>query len=658
MSVCLRRVLLASCLVPISLLAEDTRIESLQKSLGSVSRFRETAISPDGSRLLWVEGGRRGGSIFRADLAGKGPKRISAIQGDDGSIANEHSAAWSPDSSRIGFLSDAQASSEEHGQLQLFVASGNSVKRLTSWKGFLARPKWSPDGKQIAVLFTEDAPRVAGPTEAITPDSGVVEDKIFEQRLAIVDAETGKSRILTPADMYVYEFDWSPDGKRLVYTAAQGNGDNNWYIANLYTIDIAGGAQRLLLSPGMQVAVPRWSPDGKTVAFIGGLMSDEGINGGDIYFVPAEGGEPRDVTPGRKSSPAWLQWQPNGQLLFTEHIDGGSAIATLNPSTGVTETLWRGDEQIGSGGDALSVSVARDGRTTALIRSSFDKAPEVWTGVPGEWKAFTHRNESARREWGAARSIHWTSDGAQVQGWLLHPKEFDPTKKYPMIVMIHGGPSSAVTPSWIERLSPEAFTAFGYFVFLPNPRGSYGQGEAFTRGNIRDFGYGDLRDILAGVDAVLREAPVDPERLGVTGWSYGGYMTMWTVTQTQRFKAAVAGAGIANFQSYYGENAIDQWMLPFFGKSVYDDPEIYARSSPITFIKNVKTPTLVVVGERDGECPAPQSYEFWHALKTLGVPTQLVVYPGEGHGFHDPEHTADYVRRTLAWFDKYLDGLN
>jgi dipeptidyl aminopeptidase/acylaminoacyl peptidase len=188
----------------------------------------------------------------------------------------------------------------------------------------------------------------------------------------------------------------------------------------------------------------------------------------------------------------------------------------------------------------------------------------------------------------------------------------------------------------------------------PNPRGSFGNGEAFTRANVKDFGYGDLRDILSGVDEAIKIAPIDSTRLGITGWSYGGYMTMWAVTQTNRFKAAMAGAGIANYQSYYGENKIDQWMIPFFGKSVYDDPEVYARSSPITFIKKAKTPTLVIVGDSDGECPTPQSYEFWHALKTLGVETQLVVYEHEGHMFIKPEHRRDRIRRTVAWFDAHL----
>ena len=228
-----------------------------------------------------------------------------------------------------------------------------------------------------------------------------------------------------------------------------------------------------------------------------------------------------------------------------------------------------------------------------------------------------------------------------------------------MVVLIHGGPSGVTTSEWpasagMSRAIIAALSARGYYVLLPNPRGSYGQGEEFTRANVKDFGGGDLRDILAGVDVATKKYPIDPARLGVTGWSYGGYMTMWTVTQTNRFSAAVAGAGIANWQSYYGQNLIDQWMIPFFGASVYDDPGVYEKSSPIRFIKNVKTPTLVIAGERDAECPSSQSYEFWHALKTLGVPTQLIVYPDEGHLFIKPAHQVDRMEQTVGWFDKYL----
>ncbi|HWX24437.1 MAG TPA: alpha/beta fold hydrolase, partial [Vicinamibacteria bacterium] len=255
--------------------------------------------------------------------------------------------------------------------------------------------------------------------------------------------------------------------------------------------------------------------------------------------------------------------------------------------------------------------------------------------------------------WGEAKSIHWECDGLRVQGWLIPPKEIAPGRRYPLVVVVHGGPSAAATPRW-----PTQWTAIlpsqGYFVFLPNPRGSYGQGEAFTQANVKDFGYGDFRDILAGVDAVLKSEPIDPGRLGITGWSYGGYMTMWAVTQTRRFAAAVAGAGIVDWQSYYGQNRIDRWLIPFFGASVYDDPWIYARSSPISYIKGVATPTLVLHGDRDSEVPTPQGYEFWHALKALGVPTELVIYEGEGHAIRSRAHQGDIMKRSVEWFDKYL----
>jgi dipeptidyl aminopeptidase/acylaminoacyl peptidase len=195
----------------------------------------------------------------------------------------------------------------------------------------------------------------------------------------------------------------------------------------------------------------------------------------------------------------------------------------------------------------------------------------------------------------------------------------------------------------------------GYALFYPNPRGSFGQGERFTTANVHDFGYGDLRDILAGVAAAEKVAPIDDARLGITGGSYGGFMTMWAVTQTHRFKAAVAGAGIANWLSYYGENGIDGWMLPYFGASAYQDPAVYAKSSAINFISNVRTPTFAYVGERDIECPAPQTQEFWHAVKALGVPTSVMIYPGEGHALRDPKNTEDVMRRTIEWFDRYLN---
>jgi dipeptidyl aminopeptidase/acylaminoacyl peptidase len=376
-------------------------------------------------------------------------------------------------------------------------------------------------------------------------------------------------------------------------------------------------------------------------------MSDEGSTGGDIYAVPSDGGEPKNLTPNLKASAIALTWRLSGEILFTEHVDGNFGLASLDPDSGRITTLWNGPRAI------ASFTVARRGGNSAAVIQSFGEPPEVWSGPIGSWKPLTKENAGQTPFWGEARSLHWESGGTRVQGWLLPPENVEPGRRYPMVVGVHGGPSSASTPAWPTRWNA-VLPSQGYFLFLPNPRGSYGQGEAFTQGNVKDFGHGDFDDIVKGVDEVLKAAPVDPGRIGIAGWSYGGYMTMWAVTQTNRFKAAVAGAGIVNWQSYYGQNRIDRWMVPFFGASVYEDPEVYARSSPITHIKNVKTPTLVLHGDRDSEVPTPQGYEFWHALKTLGVPTELVIYENEGHAVSGREHQRDIERRIVAWFDQYL----
>ncbi len=624
-------------------------------TLFAAHEFAQTAISPDGKQVAWVErlvdnnGVPNGTSAIYVAAASPGAtaKRITA--GSGGKAFAEGAIAWSPDSKRLAFLSDAS----KPGQEQLYVAdlASGQARKLTEARGFLDAPGWSPDGKTLAILFTENAVRAAGPLVAEAAQTGVIKDAVTEQRLALVDAAGGKLRQISPEDMYVYEYDWSPDGKRFVVTAAPGNGDNNWYIAQIYTLNAGGGEMKSIYKPPLQIAVPTWSPDGKSVAFIGGIMSDEVAVGGDIFVAPAEGGQARNITPGMKASASSLMWSQNGKIIFTEWIDGGNAIASVVPGA-KPEILWQGDDLITMGGTGLPLG---DGNTAAVVRQSFSRAPEIWAGPIGQWKQITSRNANLKPAWGDAKSIHWTNEGFNLQGWLLYPRNFDPSRKYPMVVNVHGGPSAMARSSWPgSRSFPVALSGDGYFVFFPNPRGSYGQGEDFTRANVKDFGYGDWRDILSGVDAAIKQAPIDEHRLGLTGWSYGGYMTMWGVTQTNRFAAAVAGAGIANLQSYYGENQIDQWLIPFFGASVYEDPAVYAKSSPITFIKNAKTPTLILVGDSDGECPTPQSYEFWHALKTMGVENEFVVYEHEGHAFANPAHQRDVIERVAAWFDQHL----
>ncbi|PYU07342.1 MAG: S9 family peptidase [Acidobacteria bacterium] len=602
-------------------------IEQAIHSLAAASGFTQAVVSPDGKKVAWVEelrdknGAESGNSlIFTTTSDGKGPAR--KITASSGTPRAESDITWSPDSRGFAFLSDAA----KPGQLQLYLQSapGQPAKRLTNVKGFLASPKFSPDGKTIAVLFTENATRAAGPLVAETPETGEIKDAFFEQRLALIDIATGKLRQVSPADTYIYEYDWAPDDLHLVVTSALGNGDNNWWIADLSILDATSGLMKSIYKPELQINFPAWSPDGKSIAFIEGLMSDFGSIGGDIFLMPATGEKPQNLTPERKASISWLTWTKDGKIIAGEYTQGDSSVISLDPSTSKIDSLYRAEDLVSTGTWGPAVSVSDDGKISAAVRRSFSAAPEIWAGPIGNWKQITQRNKGVTPAWGQAKSIRWKSDSYDVQGWLIYPANFDSSKKYPMVVEVHGGPSAAVLSAWPGSGDfALALAASGYFV-------------------------------LTGVDEALKTAPIDSNRLGITGWSYGGYMTMWAVTQTNRFKAAMAGAGIANYQSYYGENKIDQWMVPFFGKSVYDDPDVYAKSSPITFIKKAKTPTLVIVGDSDGECPTPQSYEFWHALKTLGVETQLVVYEHEGHHFAKPEHQRDRIRRTVAWFDAHL----
>jgi dipeptidyl aminopeptidase/acylaminoacyl peptidase len=640
---------------------QQASLNSAFEALFAMQAIREVSISPDGQRVAWVESlhGAKGvpspHSTISVKTLSTPDATLTRITANCGNQAcEEHDIAWSPDSHALAFLSNAQSSE----QLELYVAGagGGAARRLTDLNGALAKPEWSPDGKTVAFLFTEHAPRTPGPLAPMSLPSRVIGTKVYEQRVAMVELDSGRVRQISPPNLYVHQYEWSPDGKKFVATAAPGEGDSGWYVAEIYTFDLASGEARSIYKPPQQVAFPRWSPDGKSIAFIMGLMSDEGSNGGEVYVIPASGGEARDLTPGIKASPCWLAWQAGGrEILLLENLDGASGIATLNVASGQLTPVWSGRETLSAGGANFWLSLASDGKSCAFVRDSYEGPPEVWAGPMGHWVQVTNLNQGLRPGWGKVESIHWPNEGFTIQGWLVYPSDYDPARRYPMVVMVHGGPSSMSRPHWARTFYDlTLLSQQGYFILNPNPRGSYGQGEAFTRANVRDFGYGDFRDILAGVDHVVKNFPVDDCRVGITGWSYGGYMTMWAVTQTTRFRAAVTGAGMSDLLSYYGENDIDQWIIPFFGAPVYDNPEIYARSSPINFIKKVKTPTLILVGDRDGECPAPQSFEFWHALRDLGVENQFVVYPNEGHNIEDSEHRRDIFDRTVEWFNHYL----
>ena len=652
----------------------DPRLAAIHARQGNLRAPGQLALSPDGTTLAWTIRTREGAQLHLTTLADPNPAKDKLVTVAGTNNCSSGAPVWSPDSQTLAFTSSCTGTAKA-GQEQIFLYSraDGSTRQLTHVTGLFQQAAFSPDGKTLAFLFVENATRSAGALAAMKPWSGIVgEDGVEIQRVYAVPLNGQPGRFLTDPSLHVYEFDWSPGALAITYIAAGVPGENNWWIAKLYTqtypnllrclgLDgcVAGGLDGLpvvLFDPAtppsplhrLQIAVPRFSPDSKTIAFIGGLMSDQGSTGGDIWTIPASASNntPVDITPGIDGTPTWLAWVGPDTIGFVEERRGHDLLTDYNTRTHKqTASTDLGEVNV-SGGPIKNAIASSATGVLAMVESGHAQAPEIFAGAPDALHQLTHLNDGAKPA-ERVESVEWKNEGLNVQGWLTYPADYNPAKKYPLVVQVHGGPSASAGAGFGVNVWAE----LGYFVLAPNPRGSFGQGEKFTAANRKDFGYGDLRDIEAGMDFIEAKLPaIDKTREGLMGWSYGGFMTMFGVTQTTRFRAAVAGAGLSNWLSYYGENSIDQWMVPFFGATVYDDPAVYAKSSAINFIKRVKTPTLVVVGDRDGECPAPQSFEFWHALRAERVKTQLVVFPNEGHGFRDPAHIRDLEARQVAWF--------
>ncbi len=687
-----------AAIAPASQAPNAARIVEIMQRLRDVQTFDAVSVAPNGKTVAWTvaqkpsagkpanggkpaaaaDGGKPGQTLQMADVDGTHVRTVTIAQ--SAKSCRYSNLKWSADSRTLAFLSNCNHGAKEDDQFDIYevAAGGVAARRVSHLQGLVNKLAWTPNGSQLSFLYVKGDVHPVSAVSATNEQIGVIgETGIERQRIAVLPASGGDAREITPAGTFIYEYDWSPTGDRLAYVGAPPPGRDNWWTAKLYT-QTPGGAPKVILDPssvagplhGLQIAVPRWSPDGMQIALIGGLMSDQGSTAGDVYLMAAEGGQPVNVTPGINISPSWLTWTGDHTLLVSSVAGGSQRLSAFTlhgngPATQQELLTVAAALRDGTLASAVSLSARHD--VLAFVHSTFDSPPEIYcaslrintaadpVGVVEAPHAITHVNDHVQPMWGKAVSLTWHNEGSQVQGWLLFPAAYDPHKHYPMIVYVHGGPSAATLPIWPrDGYGPVPLAAMGYFVLMPNPRGSFGEGERFAKGVRLNMGYGDLRDILAGVDRVEAQYPIDDSRLGVTGWSYGGFMSMFAPTQTHRFKAAVVGAGLSDWESYYGENSIDEWMIPFFGASVYQDPKAYAKSSAIDFIQNDKTPSLVVVGEYDGECPAPQSFEYWHALRAMGVPTTLVVYAGEGHGFDKPQDERDVLQRALRWFGKYL----
>lgn len=620
---------------------------------------RDPQISPAGDRVAFVlaeiskPDEHKRSSIWMIDLPSKFSRQFTFGPRED------KNPVWSPDSSRLAFVSDR----DEAGKHQLFVMprDGGEAKRMTEWKGGVSDPRWSPDGAWISFIGTDPETEEEEQRKKDRRDEIVADENIKFGRVYVIPATGGEPvRVSPDGNTHCAGYDWAPDS----------SGVGAWMVATPKADDIASGPgditffpiqedqeSRVILRHPGGLEQPLWSPDGKSIAF----RSKAGrVQVADVvWIVDAMGGEPRCLTGQFEGTADFIAWGPaSREIRFVGYQNLWGVLDAVSVQTGQISSLLPLDQEK-NGSFGQSISFNRDGRCFAVVRSSSDQPPNVWIGQPGgELESYTHLNERlAAYPFARAEPISWaSSDDTIIYGLLYRPVDFQEGKRYPLVVHIHGGPAWL----WSDRFMgnwhdwAQLLAQRGYAVLAANPRGSVGRGTAFTDAEVNDLGGMELTDMMTGVDHVLGMEFVDPERLGVGGWSHGGYMTAWTVTQTDRFKCAIMGAGLSNLASDQGQNDVPRMNDDYFDQSAYEDTTPYMQRSAVTFMRNAKTPTLILHGEKDERVAVPQAWEMYRGLKTVGVPAQFVTYPREPHGIAERQHQIDLLERVLGWYERYL----
>ena len=630
------------------------------------------AISPDGKwaafvrtvPVLEVEKSEHRDHIWLVSTDGGEPFQLT--NGPNG----DSNPQWTPDSTRLAFVSKRAGDTT---QIWIIPIAGGEAKQLTHAENGASNPRWSTDGKRITFLRTEQDSEVDKKRQKAKDDRVVMGvDDFKQQHLWVIGVETlhdeptllfdlpeeglgenvnvDESHRLTSGDFHVSEPRWSPDGKQIAFVSSPSpKADDMMFSGTVHIIDVETKSVRKLTTHTGGESAPRWSPDGEQIAY---LHSPERYGQKDLHVISTEGGTSTNLTavPLDRNADGPV-WSPDGEAIYFIAMDRVRwQLYSTSKRVGEIRQITHGDCVIGE------ISIADDGDTFLCTRSESYAPADVYVGSihTGGMKRLTKLNPQIENfALGEVQVIQWQgSDGLEIEGLLCLPVGYETGKSCPLIVEPHGGPRSSrdlgFKPTW------HYFSGEGFAYFAPNFRGGDGYGNDFATANYNDWGGGDYQDIMTGVDFLIEQGIADPDRLIVGGSSYGGYMTGWIITHTDRFKAACNVCGVINLVSFYAQTDIPNFMSLYFAGPPSEGLELYRERSPISHVDRVQTPTLILHGEEDIRVPLPQSEEFYAGLKAVGVETVFVKYPREGHSIGEPRHQLDVLTRQLAWYNRYI----
>ncbi len=601
-------------------------------------------LSPDGSRLAMVVsepvlGSETRRNIWLYDISTRRLRQFTASAKPDGR------PRFAPDGRTLAFISARNGSN----QVYRIDLDGGEALALTEAKTAVSSFEWSPDGKRIAFMTAAPKSDEEEKKEKDKDDARVVGREEKEPLLQVMDIASKEVRTLSQCPWRVSEYFWTPDSTALVI-AATDDPRRELFSEKIYRLAAGDGKMTLVASPSGPFGNLRVSPDGKTLAYVG--CRTDGPDAHDLFVQPLDSGPARNLTAAPIDRPvAQFSWEDDSRLFLLAATGFGSAFYEAGLDGQAKRSEWTPD---------LAVrSFARGKGVLAFVGEGAVRAPELWVAAaPGR----AEKVSSFNQDWDAVKLVapeiirYASFDRTEIEAALLEPEGIPDGVRVPLVVLVHGGPTGA----WTDRFDPWAqlLVRRGFAVLSPNIRGSTNYGYGFMVMNRRDWGGGDFKDIMAGVDRLIRQGVADPDRLGIGGWSYGGYMAAWAVTQTTRFKASVSGAPMTDLAFEYGTeeaaiNAYDTWFMG----TPYENLPLFTERSPVTFVRRAKTPTLLLCGENDATDPVEQCAQFHRGLRRYGVETELVVYPREGHGIREEKHAIDVLERVVGWFERHLSAV-